>query len=217
VFQQLTNYLLQYKRVSIPSVGTIHLVQQPAQLKVADKVLLPPAFSAELQSEDTVPEHQLDYLSAALNQGKENVRQSLEKVGRWLVERMDGEGFHWKGIGLIRNNAIQSSVSLPAMEAIPAERVLRRNAEHNVLVGDQQMTSRQITERNVDGVVERKRSIVDIVGWIVLLVAILYILFVLYQGKFRVGATGSKQSPTSSLQLKSSFGKNLNLHSASML
>ena len=62
VFNQLTKYLVQYKRVSIPSVGTILLVQQPAQLNVADKIIEPPTVSAELREDVVVPEHQLKYL-----------------------------------------------------------------------------------------------------------------------------------------------------------
>ncbi|HET7896520.1 MAG TPA: hypothetical protein VFL47_02590 [Flavisolibacter sp.] len=197
VLDQLTKYLLQYKQVSIPSVGTIQIIQQPAQLNIADKVLLPPTFSAELKEGDTVPEHQLNFLSAVLNESKENVQQSLSETGEWLKRKIDANGFEWKGIGLLHNRQFDPTLSVPALESIPAERVLRQNAEHRVLVGDQHMTSTQMAERSDGDVVVRKRSIFMIIGWILLALAIVYIVIVLFLGKFHVGATGSKMSPTS--------------------
>jgi hypothetical protein len=45
-------------------------------------------------------------------------------------------------------------------------------------------------------VVENKRSVFMLIGWILLILSILYILFVLYQGGFKIGAAGSRQAPT---------------------
>ena len=202
VFNQLTKYLVQYKRVSIPSVGTIVLVQQPAHLNVADKIIDPPAFSAELRQDGAVPEHQLHYLSAMLQQETEDVRHSLDEFGAWLKKRVHVDGFEWKGIGLIRPSGQPTPVSLQALAPIPAERVMRQGAEHNVLVGDQQMTSTQITGlRETETATKKKRSVLVLIGWIILILSILFIIFILYQGKFRVGSTGSRQAPTSYLQV----------------
>lgn len=199
MFHQLTKYLVQYKRVSIPSVGTIQLIQQPAQLNVAEKIILPPAFSAELRNEETVSQHQLNFLSAALREEKENVLQGLEEFGSRLNEKIAGDGFDWKGIGFLHRSAIDGNVSSTTLEPVAAERVLRQDAEHKVLVGDQQMTSSQIAGwKEEDGAAkESRRSLLVIIGWVLLALSILYIIFILYQGKFRIGATGSRQSPTS--------------------
>ncbi|RYY00502.1 MAG: hypothetical protein EOO53_21790 [Gammaproteobacteria bacterium] len=39
------------------------------------------------------------------------------------------------------------------------------------------------------------RSLLVIAGWILLLLSILFIIFHLYTGKFKVNAAGSKQAP----------------------
>ncbi|MBB1282887.1 hypothetical protein HRH25_00755 [Flavisolibacter sp. BT320] len=205
VFKQLTNYLLQYRQVSIPSVGTIRLVQQPAQLDVADKIITPPSYTTAFSSDETVSEHQLAFLSAALQEEKSNVMERLSLIGERLREKIDGNGFDWKGIGWIGSSG-ESGVIAPGMlQPVRAERVLRQNAEHNVLVGDQELTSRHLWERKEAGEMmpEKKRSVFMIVGWIMLALAILFIVFMLYQGKFRIGATGSRQSPTSYLSAPS--------------
>jgi hypothetical protein len=198
VFNQLTKYLLQYKRVSIPNVGTILLVQQPPQLDVADKTIQPPTYTAELRDDETVSEHQLNFLSAIMRQEKESIHHSLNSLGLWLREKVRGNGFEWKGIGIIRAPGHPLSLPVGILETIPAQRVLRQDAEHSVLVGDQQLTSTQIAGRKAEEETARgtKRSIFVIVGWILLALSILYIIFVLYQGRFRIGATGSKASPT---------------------
>jgi hypothetical protein len=207
VFNQLTTYLLQYKRVSIPSVGTILLIQHPPQLDIANKQILPPGYTAELRDGESISEHQLNFLAARLNQEKEKVRQLLAENGLWLKEKINSEGFEWKGIGLIRQPGETTAVPLTALTAVPAERVLREGATHNLLVGDQQMTSTEMTNRQAEDskVVEKERSLFMIIGWIILLLAIFYIVFVLYQGKFRIGASGAKQSPTSFVKHGTSF------------
>jgi hypothetical protein len=197
VLDQLTKYLLQYRRVSIPSVGTIQLVQKPPQLNVVDKVILPPSYSAQIIAEETIPEHQLNFLSATLKEERSGVLRSLTELGERLKARMQSEGFDWKGIGLIRQSGESVFVPAIALEPVPAERVLRQNAEHSVLVGDQHMTSTQIAGWKEGTVIESKRSIFVIIGWILLLLSILFIVFILYQGKFRIISTGSKQAPTS--------------------
>jgi hypothetical protein len=206
VFNQLTNYLLQYKRVSIPSVGTIQLIQQPAQLDAAGKLILPPTFSVTIKENGGVSEHQLSFLSAALKKEKETVRQSLAETGLWLSEKINGKGFDWKGIGFIQQNNNDLIIPAEALDSVPAEPVLQQDTEHTIQVGDQQMTAAQVANLKEKRVVtEKNRSIFMIIGWIILLLAILYILFVLYQGKFRVGASGSKQMPTGFVQHNDSF------------
>lgn len=194
----LTKYLLQNKRVSLPSVGTIRLVHQPPQLDVANKVILPPSFVPELVRDETVSGHQVAFLSAALQKEKEEVLMLLQQVGEDLKARIKNEGFHWAGIGLIRDTSIESRLVLPALKPVPAERVLRHDATHRVLVGDQEVTAAQTTllKEEVETVAEKERSVFIIIGWVLLVLSILFIVFILYRGRFRFGSTGSQSAPT---------------------
>jgi hypothetical protein len=184
--------------VSIPSVGTIRLVHQPSQLNVVDKIITPPAYSAEISREETVSDHQLSFLAAALQEEKSRVLTRLAELGQRLRRRIEDNGFEWKGIGWIRESGGPVAVTFSGLEPVRAERVLRPDAQHSVLVGDQERMSAPmgVLKEEVAVVAEKERSIWMIVGWILLGLAILFIVFVLYQGKFRVGSTGSKQSPT---------------------
>ncbi len=198
----LTNYLLHYRQVSLPSVGTLRLVQLPAQLNVADKLLLPPSFTTELTEGETIPDHQLQFLSAASGESRDTVLQALEKLGSQINEQMNGEGFRWNGLGLVRRHQPLAPVVPDAWPPVAAERVLRPDAEHRVLVGDQHRMVPQAVataETEEPPLAENKRSVIMILGWVLLLLAILYILFVLYQGGFKIGAAGLRQPITSVL------------------
>jgi hypothetical protein len=63
--------------------------------------------------------------------------------------------------------------------------------QHQVLVGDQEMSSRQVTE--VLNRVEYKRSWFIIAGWILLILAILVIIFYLFMNNFETTSTGLKR------------------------
>ena len=191
----LTQYLFQYKSVSIPNVGTFSIVQQPPQLNIADKIILPPSYIVEIKNEDEVTDHQLSFLHASLQREKADVQRDLRFFGNKLQEKINGPGFTWDGLGTITRSTQSLPIAIGALEPIPAERVLRQDARHKVLVGDQQRLSGGIDEEVV--IAGRKRSLFVVIGWVLLLLSILFIAWHLYSGKFRVNAAGSRQSPTS--------------------
>jgi len=197
VLELLTKYLLQYKSVSIPNVGTFRVVQQPPQLSVADKIILPPSYSIELKKEEEVSAHQLHFLNGALNRKNEDLLQDLKFFGNKLQEKINGPGFEWEGLGIITRSTQSLPIEINGLEPIMAVRVIRQDARHKVLVGDQHFMSGSSTVDEISGteVSKTNRSLLVIAGWILLLLSILFIIFHLYTGKFKVKAAGSKQTP----------------------
>lgn len=194
VLNLLTKYLLQYRTVTIPHVGTIHIVQQSPQLYVADKLIQPPSFSAQLKEEEQVPAHQLNFLASKLEKRADLVLEELKNFGDQLNDRINGSGFEWSGFGWIDSNTQSFVIPAAGLNAVIAERVMRHNPDHQVLVGDRQTSSYELADEKagIEGV-KNKRSVAIVVGWILLILSILIIAFFIYQGKFRVNATGSKQ------------------------
>ena len=198
VLKYLTQYLFQYRSVSIPRVGTLQIIQHPPQLNVVDKLILPPTFSVALRPGEDISDHQLQFLDANLNKGRQDILQDLQFFGDKLHEKINGPGFTWEGLGTITRSTQSLPLTVEALEPVPAERVIRQDARHKILVGDHQRLSGQNTDAEI--VVDKaskKSSIFIIIGWVLLLLSILVIVFLLYTGKFRVNASGSKQSPTS--------------------
>ena len=77
--------------------------------------------------------------------GELAVLNSTRKLGSNL-----NSPFYWKGFGWLRFTSDEMSfepdeIRLEALQPMSAERVLRKNVQHSVLVGDQEITSGQVT------------------------------------------------------------------------
>ena len=192
VFPLLTQYLFLYKKVCIPHVGMFEIIQEPPQLNVADKIFTPPGFKTKYAGEDFVPEHQFDFFSAAANE-KENIKQELFSFGERLRNKIQQSPFYWKGLGTLRyhfNEIIfeAEEIKLISFQNIPAQKVLRENVQHHLLVGDRELSSREVTEALNQ--VKQKTPWFIIVGWMILLLAIIFILIILYAKNFEPAAAG---------------------------
>lgn len=202
VLNHLTNYLLQYKSVCVPHVGTIQLIRHSPQLNVVDKVILPPTYSFVIKDENEVTDHQLRFLHRILDKEREAVVDDLELLGSRLREKINDQGYEWKGIGLLTKQSDSYPLMLSSLEPVPAVRVLRQDAKHNVLVGDHQRTSQHgVSLQTETGRITKKRSVFIVIGWVLLLLSLLFIALYLYNEKFRVNASGSKQPPSGYLIL----------------
>lgn len=189
----LTHYLFRYKRVTLPHVGTLKLVQQPAGLRVADKQIDPPGYAIELTDEEEVAPHQLLFVSNSLGKKRDESATDLDIFGKEAGEKINTTGFDWPGLSVITSSSKKFPLASTALTPIVAERVLRQDAEHSVLQGDKQLTSSQITGERTEVEIERKPyPLMMIAGWIILALALLAIVFILYNGGFKAGSAGSK-------------------------
>ena len=194
MLQPLTKYLFQYRTVSIPQVGTIQIIQHPAQLDVVGKSITPPSFFVELKNKDDVPKHQLDFLQSFLGRTKDDVLLDLNFFGSALHEKINGTGFEWERLGTFTRSTQRLPIKLNSIGPVTAEKVTRADAEHQILVGDQHRTSVQMAgRRTVSEVAVKERAWYIVAGWILLILSVLAIVFFLYTGKFKVNAAGSKQ------------------------
>jgi hypothetical protein len=194
VLSSITKYLLQYHRVAIPNVGTIEIVQQPAELNFVDRLLFPPKYIAQLRKEPVITDHQLNYLASAGNTNKEVAREELEVLGEKIRRKIDKDSFHWNGIGLLSHDVSSFPVESLLLEPVTAEKVKRENAEHNVLIGDQEIVSRQQSTSHALSI-RKKRPMIVTIGWIVLALALAAIIYFLVSGNFSIYSSGSRMKP----------------------
>lgn len=188
----LTKYLLRYKKVCIPNVGTFEIVMQSPQLDVADKIISSPTFITHHRGDDEIPDHQFHFFKKGGDE-KENFLQELFLFGEKMKRHIQNSPFHWKGFGTLRYTSNEllfepDEIRLEGLQPLPAQKVLRENVRHNMLVGDQEMTLQQVTE--VLNKVEYKRPWFIIVGWILLTLAAIAIIIFLYLKNFQTTSTG---------------------------
>lgn len=192
VLTLLSKYLLQYKKVCIPHVGTFEIVQQSPQLDVADKLILPPVYVTRHITTDDIPDHQSRFF-ASFGVEREKPGQELFLFGEQLKRRIQSAPFHWKGFGTLLYTSSELSfqpdeIRIEGLQPVSANKVLRENVQHNMLVGDQEMTSQQVTD--VLTHVEQKRPWFIIVGWALFVIALIAILILLYLNNFQKSSTG---------------------------
>jgi hypothetical protein len=202
VLALLTKYLLQYRRLSIPHVGTFELVQHSPEFNVVDQLIRPPSFRLDWNQNDLLTDHQLCYLADSIRSDKEKVREELESFGKKLRTEVRKESFNWRGIGTLtgENDAIavdEGFLKMDGLTVVPAHKLIRENVEHSVLVGDQQMTSQQVADTLTKG--SKKRSYKLMIGWILFFLALAAIVFILYRNGFNPLASGLKLKTTSSI------------------
>ena len=190
----LTKYLVQYGRVCIPHIGTFEIIQEAPRLDVADKVVRPPFYKTVFSEKDIIPEHQLQFISSA----NQNLKKELLIFGEKLRARVQDAPVILNGFGKLRysSNSIvfePELIDVPALQAVPAQKVMRENVQHNMLVGDREMSSQQVTD--FLGQSFRKRSLFKIIGWAIFLLSLSAIIVILYLGRFQVSSSGLRLRP----------------------
>jgi hypothetical protein len=175
-------------------VGTFEIVMQSPQLDVADKLISSPVFITHHKKEDEVPEHQFYFFTKGEG-GDESFIPELFSFGERMNKRIQNSPFYWKGFGTLRFASNEmlfepDEIKLEALQPVPAQKVLRENVQHQVLVGDQEMTSQQVTE--VLNTVEYERPWFIIVGWILFILSVAAIIVYLYMHNFETTSTGLK-------------------------
>lgn len=179
----------------IPHVGTFELVQQPPQLNIGEKLISAPFFTTSYMKSDSIPEHQFNFIASAGGTGKEELKNDLSRFGESLRNHIRTRPFQWNGFGTLRyaSNEIvfePKEIGLSSMAPAQAEKVMRENVQHNVLVGDRHIISGQESEQTNKAF--RKQPLFILIGWALLALAVITIIILLYLGKFQVSTSGLK-------------------------
>lgn len=188
----LTRYLLLHQRLALPGLGSFRLHCRSAEAQVLENRILPPSCEVQLDKEDAVPVHQLQFLAGAAG-GQQEAAESLDSLGRSLRNAVRRQRFSWNGIGQLEwRDGIVACEAAPfpvyGLEPVTAHRVIREDARHTRLVGDQQMTAAEASNALLPAV--RKRRVELTVGWVLLAISLLAIAYWLYRGGFNPLASG---------------------------
>lgn len=184
MFQVLNAYLFQHRSISIPGLGTIILESLPANVDVADRTILPPLYQFRFDKYTDTPDREFfSYLANQRNILDYEAIKWYNEFSQELRNRIrTEEKVEWDGVGALKKdesgNIIFESISSGGlfMAPAPAVRVNRQNAQHTLLVGDQERTNVEMNEwlQDADAAEGKKRS-----WWIIALILALVALAVL--------------------------------------
>ena len=156
MFQVLNAYLFQHRSISIPGLGTIYLEIQSANVDVADRTILPPLYGFRFDKYFDAPDREFfSFIAVQRNMLDFEAIKWYNEFSLDLRNRIrTEEQVEWEGVGVLRKNggeiSFESANEPLFLQPTPALRVNRQNAQHTLLVGDQERTNTEMNEWLLD-------------------------------------------------------------------
>jgi hypothetical protein len=194
----LNSYLIQHKSICIPGLGTIYLEKIPAINDFSNRQMLPPSYKFRFDKYFDAPDKEFfSFLASSQNMAEYEAIKLYNEFAYDLRDRIrKEEKFDWPQVGILMRDAtgeiqFKSEMIQPGfVRPVAARRVIRQDARHAILVGDQELTTDHMTELlNVEQVHVEKES-----WWmyalIIFCVAVVILFVYLYQHGWDFGSIG---------------------------
>ena len=197
----LNRYLFLHKSIPIPGLGTICLESQAATIDASTRTIHPPVYRFRFDKFSDSPDKDLfAYLSA---QQKISDYEALRQYNDFAYSLRDRLNYFreapWEGLGILKKDDtgeihFESSILNPSfLQPVPAEKVVRTNAKHMLLVGDRERSSREMSDWFAEEPIHGNR-----LWWLVALIggiaAALIIMFHFSSQGWNVESTGNQQT-----------------------
>ena len=201
MYEVLNKYLYQHKSISIPGLGSLVAETIPAVSDFANKQLLPVQYKFRFDKYSDAPDREFFvYLSQKKNIPDFEAIKLYNEFSFDLRNRIpSNEGAVWQGIGVFKKDFGGEIVFEPYASPyefyppVKAERIIRSDATHSILVGDKEKTNYEMTELLNDGTYVEKES-----WWIYALIlaalGLSILFFHLYSNNMKWGVTGNRQN-----------------------
>ena len=197
----LNRYLFLHKSIPIPGLGTICLESQAATIDASTRTIHPPVYRFRFDKFSDSPDKDLfAYLSA---QQKISDYEALRQYNDFAYSLRDRLNYFreapWEGLGILKKDDMgdihfESSILNPSfLQPVPAEKVVRTNAKHMLLVGDRERSNREMSDWFAEEPIHGNR-----LWWLVALVggiaAALIIMIHFSSRGWNVESTGNQQT-----------------------
>jgi hypothetical protein len=158
MFQLLYKYLILNKKATVPGIGVFFIERKPAKLDFSNKVFVAPQHQIIFKSEPSLNDNGMyTFISREQKIGEAEAVERYYSFANSLKESLHQQkSAALPGMGTLSQNAegeLFFTAALPLKDYFPvttAERVLRKNTEHRILVGDLNRTNTQMKEMLVE-------------------------------------------------------------------
>lgn len=200
MIEVLNSYLVQHKSISIPGLGTIYVERLPARTDFVNRSILPPAYQFRFDKYFDAPDKQFfNYLAT---EKKIPDFEAIKMYNEWAYEFRNRirseESVTWEGVGTLQQDASGEILFEPISNKSPdvfpvtAQRIIRSDAAHSMLVGDKETTSVEMTEY-LNEPVRGKRNKWLVAALVIAVIAMLLLFFRFNLSGFNIEATSNQQ------------------------
>lgn len=196
----ITSYLIQKKECNLPLLGHFRFKTKPADFEKPNNQIFPPTdeilyseFAASL-SVDLI-----NYISQLQNITREEAERKINNWCNYAKQRLDlGEKIIFNSIGSLQKDAVgniffQRKKGFFFYEPVSAKRIIHKNAEHSVLVGDTETTSGVMNEYYREEIIQKK-TWWKIWAIVLLSISLLALIFYFYMFEFSETGIGNRAS-----------------------
>lgn len=150
----LNSYLVQHKSLSIPGLGTIYVERKPAQTDFVNKQIIAPSYHYRFDRYFDAPDK--DFFTYLAAQKEIADYEAIRWYNEWAYELRNRirtqQEVKWDKVGILKTDVtgeiiFEAQPNLVSyLNPVPAERVIRTNAQHTMLVGDKEVTNTAMTD-----------------------------------------------------------------------
>jgi hypothetical protein len=198
----LNSYLVQHKSLSIPGLGTIYVERKPAQSDFLNKQIIAPSYHYRFDRYFDAPDK--DFFTYLAAQKEIADYEAIRWYNEWAYELRNKirtqEQVEWENVGILKTD-ISGEVIFEAQQnlvsylgPVPAERVIRTNAQHTMLVGDKEVTNTAMTDYLNEETVYVEKESWWIYALILATIAAVVIFFHFFQRGVRNGSFSNQQT-----------------------
>lgn len=183
MYKILYQYLIFNEQLSLPGVGTISLQRTPARLDIANKVYLAPGYNFVMDSSNDKPSKKLfDWLSDSLQISEWEAIRRVNEFSFDLKNKIASTGeVNWDHVGVLHRNEtgniVLDSLTIvsEAEGPVVAEKVIRENVQHTMLVGERERTSSEMEMLLLESGGKKKKDW----GWMIsIILVIILVMFI---------------------------------------
>src|SRR5215213_2245521 len=149
----LNGYLIQHKSISIPGLGTIYVERLPAMNDFTNRQIHPPSYKFRFDKYFDAPDKDFfTFLASNKNIPEYEAIKQYNEFAYELRNRIrHQEAFTWPDVGVLSQELsgeihFESSDPEACFAPVTANRVIRQDVQHAILVGDQEMTTQDMTD-----------------------------------------------------------------------
>ncbi len=197
MYKELFQFLLLHKELPVPGIGTFLLERSSASVDFPNKQITAPSYQITLKPGAEPPGKSFfNKLSGLLHQSsRDTVLQFNDFVFELKKQVMDNAIVDWKGIGILQK-ALAGDIRLVSTDdflaqPVPAEKVIREKADHMVRVGEDEMTSAEMTE--ILSQPEEKKSYWWVYAMVIGILSVIFIGWHLSENGVDLNATGNSK------------------------